>query len=90
MKNILKKIADKLQFVFGYGILLCLFAGGITFFGYLAAFIIGGETAAVICEFIYKMFFPIVIKASTVLVLVGLVIMYLRGEKSLDVGNNKK
>lgn len=90
MKNFLKKIADKLQLIFGYGILLCLFVGGLTFFGYLAAFIIGGETAVIICEFIYKIIFPIIIKASTIFVLLGLVIMYLRGEKSLDVGKKKK
>ena len=86
----MKKIADKLQLVFGYGIFICLFVGGFTFFGYLAAFIIGGETATVICEIIYKTVFPVIIKASTILVLVGLVIMYLRGEKSLDVGKKKK
>lgn len=90
MKNFLKKIADKLQLIFGYGILLCLFVGGLTFFGYLAAFIIGGETAVIICEFIYKIIFPIIIKASTIFVLLGLVIMYLTGEKSLDVGKKKK
>ena len=47
MKELCKKISKALKTVFGYGILVCLFAGGLTFFGYVAALVIGGETAAV-------------------------------------------
>ncbi len=90
MKNTLKKISDILRVVFGYGIMICLFAGGLTFFGYIAALIIGGDTAALICTFIYKTFFPIVIKASTILVLLGLVVMYLNGELALTAEADKK
>lgn len=90
MKNVLNKIAEFLRTVFGYGIVICLFAGGLTFFGYLAAIIIGGETATAICTFIYKTAFPIIIKTSTVLVLLGLLVMYLKGEKSLIMETRKK
>ena len=83
MKNIARKIAAVLKVVFGYGIMICLFAGGAMFLGYLAALIIGGQTAATICAFIYEQITPIVIKASTILVLLGLVIMYLTGDKAL-------
>ena len=48
MKNFIRKFADAVQTVFGYGIMICLFAGGFTFFGYLVAICIGGETASVI------------------------------------------
>lgn len=90
MKNILNKIADFLRTVFGYGVVVCLFAGGVTFFGYLAALVIGGETATAICTFIYKTAFPLIIKTSTVLVLLGLVVMYLKGEKSLIMETKHK
>ncbi|MBR1585440.1 MAG: hypothetical protein IJ662_07875 [Clostridia bacterium] len=83
MKATLKKISDVCKTIFGYGIMLVLFAGGLTFFGYLAALIIGGETATAMCTFIYKQFIPIVIYASTILILFGLVTMYLAGEKAL-------
>lgn len=85
MKNITKKIAAILQMVFGYGILICLFAGGATFFGYVAALWIGGETAATICTFIYKNVLSVIVKASNILVLLGLLIMYLKGETSLTI-----
>lgn len=83
MKETLKKISDVFKMIFGYGIMIVLFAGGLTFFGYVAALIIGGETATAMCTWIYKTFIPIIIKASTILILFGLVTMYLAGEKAL-------
>ena len=88
MKEMCKKLSAILRTVFGYGIMLCLFAGGMTFFGYLAALFIGGETATAICVFIYKTIIPVIIRASTILVLLGLVVMYLNGEVALTA--NKK
>jgi len=86
MKETLKKISDVFKLIFGYGIMIVLFAGGLTFFGYIAALIIGGETATAMCTWIYKTFIPIIIKASTILILFGLVTMYLAGEKALTPG----
>lgn len=88
MKEVCKKISAVLKTIFGYGIMFCLFAGGLTFFGYLAALFIGGETATAICTFIYKTLIPYIIKASTIMVLLGLVAMYLNGEMALT--SNKK
>jgi len=88
MKETCKKISAILRVVFGYGIMICLFAGGLTFFGYLAALVIGGSAATAICTVIYKTFIPWIIKCSTVLVLLGLVVMYLNGEVALT--SNKK
>ena len=89
MKEILKKISEVFKTIFGYGIIICLFGGGLTFFGYLVALIIGGETATEICVFIYKTIFPIIIKTSTILVLFGMLTMYIRGEKALTSSKKK-
>ena len=89
MKAVCKKISAGLRWVFGYGIMICLFAGGLTFFGYLAALCIGGETATNICLFLHKTLFLYIIKITTVLVLLGLVTMYLNGETAL-VSDTKK
>ncbi len=83
MKAFFKKISAVLKTIFGYGIMLCLFAGGLTFFGYVAALIIGGNTAATICFVIYKQIIPIIVYATSVLVLLGLLAMYLNGEMAL-------
>lgn len=88
MKKIMKKISFVLKKIFGYGIMACLFSGALMFFGYVVAMITGGNTATEICSFIYKSALPIVIKSSTVLVLIGLLAMYLNGETALSA--NKK
>ena len=90
MKEFAKKISSALRIVFGYGIMICVFAGGFTFFGYLVALCAGGDIAQIICNFIYKSFFPIIIKASTILVILGLVVMYLNGEMALTASADKK
>ena len=64
MKELCKKLSKGMKTIFGYGIMICLFAGGLTFFGYLAALFIGGETATAICVFIYKTIIPIIIKSE--------------------------
>ena len=86
MKKTLKKISDVFKLIFGYGIMIVLCAGGLTFFGYIVALIIGGDTATAICTWIYKSFVPIIIYVSTILILFGLVTMYLAGEKALTPG----
>ena len=90
MKEMMKKVSQVLRTVFGYGIMLCLFVGGLTFFGYVAALIIGGDTAAQICYFMHKQLMPVVIYATTILVLLGLVAMYLAGEIALTAGKKQK
>lgn len=86
MKGTFKKVSDVFKLIFGYGIMIVLFAGGLTFFGYVAALTIGGETATAICTWIYKSFIPVMIYASTILILFGLLTMYLAGEKALIPG----
>ena len=89
MKEKCKKISEICKTVFGYSIMITLFVGGFTFFGYLAALVIGGDTAAVICDVIYNKILPVVIYISTATVLFGLVAMYLAGEVAL-VSSKKK
>ncbi len=90
MKETMKKISGICKLIFGYGIMIALFAGGLTFFGYLAAMFIGGDTAAAICAFIYRQIFPIIIYAANILVLFGLLSMYLGGEMALTTDKKKQ
>ena len=83
MQEKIKKVSEICKTIFGYGIMITLFSGGFTFFGYLLALFIGGEVAVAICAFIYKTIMPIIIYITTCLVLLGLVSMYMAGEKAL-------
>ena len=69
--------------------MISLFAGGLTFFGYLAALIIGGDTAVAICSFIYEKIIPVIIYLSTSMVILGLLAMYLNGETALTSDKKK-
>ena len=88
MKEKIKKLAEIFKLIFGYGIMITVFVGGMTFVGYLAALVIGGDIAVEICDFIYKKIIPVMSYAGTVLVLFGLFSMYLAGEFAL-VPNKK-
>ena len=83
MKNIMKRISSAVKKAFGYGIMLSLFAGGLTFFAYLVALVIGGETATTICIFVYEKFIPALVYFTTIWVMLGLVAMYMNGEMAL-------
>jgi hypothetical protein len=89
MKKVLDNIIKVCKTIFGYSIMLCLFVGGFTFVGYVVALVLGGNTAELICRCIYKQIFPVMIYASTITVLFGILIMYLSGEKEL-VASKKK
>ncbi len=90
MKNFRKELAYYLSYIYGTGIAVSLFIGALSFLGYVAAIIVGGDTAAEICTFIYKQVYPVIIYISSLSVLLGLVKMYLAGEKSLVPPKKKK
>ncbi|MBQ4071824.1 MAG: hypothetical protein IJD51_05380 [Clostridia bacterium] len=71
------------KLIFGYGIMLTLFAGGSLLLGYLVALILGGDAAAAICAFIKSYLIPVITYTTTVLVLFGIILMYLSGEMAL-------
>ena len=88
--GIKEKITDMIKLIFGYGIMITLFAGGLTFFGYLIALIIGGEKAEAICGFIYKNVNPVLVVISTCMILLGLLKMYICKETAFTAGTGKR
>lgn len=83
MKEFRSKAAKVLSYVYAIGILVALSAGALSFLGYVVAIIIGGPTATVICVFIYKKVYPILFYISSGSVLLGLLKMYVAGEKTM-------
>ena len=79
----MKKMSDILLRVFAQLILLSLFAGGLSFIGYLVALMLGGETAEMLCMFIFKGYLPWVIRLTSVFTMCGLGGMYLMKRKAL-------
>ena len=86
----LKKITNILLTVFSVGIIVCLFAGGLSLVGYIIAMFIGGETATEMCLFIFKTYLPWVIKFTTIFTAIGLLAMYLSKTKALTVSASEQ
>ena len=86
----MKKISKIFLTVFAVGVLLTLFAGALAFVGYVAALCIGGESATELCAFIYKEFFPWVIRVCSISVGFGLIGMYLNKTKALTMSGSEK
>lgn len=86
----MKKASDVLLKIFAYGIIACLFAGGLSLVGYLVALIIGGESATTLCLWVFKTYLPWVIKATSIFTLIGLIGMYLSKQKALVATTEKK
>lgn len=81
----MNKLSNVLLKIFSYGVLITLFVGGLSVVGYIAALIIGGETATAICLFVFKTLFPWVIRICAVCVGCGLVGMYLNKQEALTM-----
>ena len=86
----MKKICNILRKIFAVGVLMSLFAGGLSLVGYLAALCVGGELATAICSFIFTQYFPWLIRFTSVVIGIGLVIMYFDGEVALTMKNGKQ
>ena len=84
------KLVNVIKIIFGIGTVICLLVGGLSFFGYLAAIIIGGDTAASICKFIYKDMYPILVLISTSMIILGVIKLYICGEAKSSFGKSKK
>lgn len=87
--NFKKKLETVLSYIYGTGIALVVLIGALSVLGYIAAIIAGGSTAEAICTFIYKQLYPVLIYASSVFVLIGLVKMYISGQHALTSAKKK-
>lgn len=90
MKNFKEKLEKVLSYIYGVGIGAALLIGTLSVIGYIIAIIAGGNIAEQICEFIYKGVYPKLIYASSVIVLIGLVKMYISGQHSLTASKKNK
>ena len=89
MQSIKERIVNVIKVIFGYGIMISLLVGGLSFFGYLAALVIGGDTALAICTFIYKKLYPVLVVISTIMIALGIFKMYLCGETAFTRQSKK-
>ncbi len=85
----MKKVSNVVLTIFSIGIIICLFAGGLSFLGYIVGLIVGGDTATNICTWVFKTYLPIVIIATSVFTGIGLIGMYFSRQKALTAKADK-
>lgn len=85
MREKIYKFLNKL-----YGILLTasFFAGLLPLVPFIVAIIIGGTAGEAISLFLYEQYYPWVIAAASVSVVIGLIAMYAGKKKGLTVEGN--
>lgn len=79
-KNGCHKISSVLEKIVGIAFGVCLFAGALGFIGYMVALCIGGEQATALCTWIYKSYYPVLIKIGTIATLATFLMIYLKGD----------
>ena len=80
MSDIRKKIVTVIEYIIGISLSICLFVGGLGFIGYMVAFCLGGDTAVVICDWLSKVFYKVLIVLATSTTLCSFVLLYVRGD----------
>ena len=85
-----QKVLPVIRTVFGCSVAITLLGGGLTMLCYVVALIVGGDAAAKICEITYKEIWPIIIKVTNITIVLGLIAMYINGEKALSPSEKKK
>lgn len=85
-----QKVLPVIKTIFGWSVMITLLGGGLTMLCYVVALIVGGDLAAKICEVTYKEVWPIIIKIANITIVLGLIAMYINGEKALSPSEKKK
>lgn len=94
MKKFFETLREKvllvLRTVFGCSVAITLLGGGLTMLSYVVALIVGGDLAAKICEITYKQVWPVIIMITNITIVLGLIAMYINGDKALSPSEKKK
>jgi hypothetical protein len=85
-----EKIFSILNKIYGIVLLASFFAGIFPLIPFVVAIIVGGPIAEQICLFIYKQYYPWVIAAASISVIVGLIAMYVGKLQTFSIKKTKK
>ena len=85
-----QKILTVLRFLFGASVAVTLLGGGLTMLSFVIALIVGGDLAVQICDVTYGKIWPVIIMAANITIVLGLIAMYINGDKALSPSEKKK
>ena len=85
-----EKIAKVCETIFAIGMLLALFVAFLLFVGFIVSCFVSHDTATVITTFLYKTLLPQTYIMAVIVCLIGLIGMYLRGQKAMMMSTKPK
>lgn len=80
-----KKIVDILNKIYGVLMTISFFGGGLPLIPFLIALIIGGPIAEKIALFLYNDYYPWIIMAGSIAIVIGLIGMYIGKIEGLSI-----
>lgn len=83
-------IGQAINAIFGWCVYFCLLAGGVAFFGFLLAMVIGGSSGEALAVWVGRQYFPVVIRITSFVIIFGLVGMYINREQALSMASDKQ
>ena len=86
----MKKAISILKSIFSVGLTCCIVYGMLLLLSFLVAMAVGGTFAVTLCALLAGYFIPILYVAGTILAMLGLLKMYLAGEKSFVMERPQK
>ena len=75
-KTFREKVVLVLSKIIGISLFICLFGGGLGFFGFLSAFFFTQETSIKICTWVFEVYYDFLIKLSTITTIITFIYMY--------------
>ena len=86
-----QKVLPVIRTIFGCSVAITLLGAGLTVLFYVVALIVGGDLAVKLCDIAYKqILLGVVVKATNITIVLGLIAMYINGEKALSPSEKKK
>ena len=80
-----KKIVDILNKIYGILMTISFFGGGLPLIPFVVALIIGGPIAEKIALFLYNDYYPWIIMAGSIAIVIGLIGMYIGKIEGLSI-----
>ena len=83
-------MVQALAFTFSAGMLACFIFAFVIALCYVAAFLVGGDFARALCTFLSQKVLPPAYVVSGVIAIIGMIKMYLNGEKTFLMDLKRK
>lgn len=85
-----EKLYNIFNKIYGITMTITFFAGIVPLILFIVALITGGSTGEAISVFLYKQVYLWIIALASVSIIAGLIAMYIKKEKGINVGKKEK